>query len=223
MLEQIDRDVLRTHPDMHFFSGEDGPPLQHRQEMKRALFIFAKLNPGLRYVQGMNELYAPLYFYFRTDPDPEAARNAEADSFYCFMDLISEFRDHFCQQLDNSAVGIKAMMERLNSLLQRTDPELWSHLLHNNRVDPQFYAFRWITLLLTQEFPFPDSVRLWDTLLGDPAGRPDCLLRLCTAMLVLIRDELLAGDFAQNLKLLQHYPPVDVASILSSAATIRTS
>jgi TBC1 domain family member 13 len=67
--------------------------------MKRALFIFAKLNPGLQYVQGMNELYAPLYFYFRTDPDPEASQHAEADAFYCFMDLISEFRDHFCQQL----------------------------------------------------------------------------------------------------------------------------
>jgi Rab-GTPase-TBC domain len=32
------------------------------QEMCRALFIFAKLNPGLTYVQGMNELYAPLYY-----------------------------------------------------------------------------------------------------------------------------------------------------------------
>lgn len=32
------------------------------QEMCRALFVFAKLNPGLTYVQGMNELYAPLYY-----------------------------------------------------------------------------------------------------------------------------------------------------------------
>ena len=26
------------------------------------------------------------------------------------------------------------------------------------QMNPQFYAFRWITLLLTQEFPFPDAV-----------------------------------------------------------------
>lgn len=65
--------------------------------MKRALFVFAKLNPGLRYVQGMNELLAPLYYQFRTDR--ESAEHAEADAFYCFMDLIAEFRDHFCQQL----------------------------------------------------------------------------------------------------------------------------
>ena len=176
-MEQIDRDVMRTHPDLHFFSGDDQTATTHReactrhhipgqqipyltingqfpilssktapftqangyishggrshahqpahhilchgsalsnpspldprprvlraaaQEMKRALFIFAKLNPGLRYVQGMNELLAPLYFHFRTDPDPRDASCAEADAFFCFMDIISEFRDHFCQQL----------------------------------------------------------------------------------------------------------------------------
>ena len=69
------------------------------QEMKRALFIFAKLNPGLRYVQGMNELLAPLYYHFRLDPDRDNSAHAEADAFFCFMDIISEFRDNFCQQL----------------------------------------------------------------------------------------------------------------------------
>ena len=67
--------------------------------MKRVLFVFAKLNRGLDYVQGMNELLAPIYYQFRNDPKEGARENAEADSFYCFMDVISEFRDHFCQQL----------------------------------------------------------------------------------------------------------------------------
>ena len=69
------------------------------QEMKRALFIFAKLNQGLRYVQGMNELLAPIYYQFKNDIQVEERQFAEADSFYCFMDIIAEFRDHFCQQL----------------------------------------------------------------------------------------------------------------------------
>ena len=34
-------------------------------------------------------------------------------------------------------------------------------------------------------------MRLWDSLLSDPAGRTDCLLRLCTAMLLHVRQELL--------------------------------
>ena len=32
--------------------------------MKRLLFVFAKLNPGLTYVQGMNEVLAPLYYTY---------------------------------------------------------------------------------------------------------------------------------------------------------------
>ena len=58
-------------------------------------------------------------------------------------------------------------------------------------MNPQFYAFRWITLLLTQEFSCPDVVRLWDSMLSDPAGRSDCLQRICVAMLLNLRDELL--------------------------------
>lgn len=49
--EQIERDVARTHPDMHFFSGASGAAATHRAHLRRALFVFAKLNPGLRYVQ----------------------------------------------------------------------------------------------------------------------------------------------------------------------------
>lgn len=46
-----------------------------------------------------------------------------------------------------------------------------------SQVNPQFYAFRWITLLLTQEFNFADSLHIWDTLLSDPEG-PQVGLRI---------------------------------------------
>lgn len=59
------------------------------------------------------------------------------------------------------------------------------------QVNTQFYAFRWITLLLTQEFPFPDAVRLWDTLFSDTGGRQNCLLRICAAMLINLRNEIM--------------------------------
>ena len=32
-------------------------------------------------------------------------------------------------------------------------------------------------------------MRLWDSLLSDPAGRTDCLLRLCIAMLLHVRQD----------------------------------
>lgn len=67
--------------------------------MKRALLVYAKLNPGIKYIQGMNEIYAPIYYHFATDTDKAAAQCAEADAFFCFVELISEFRDNFCQHL----------------------------------------------------------------------------------------------------------------------------
>lgn len=69
------------------------------QEMQRALFVYAKLNPGLTYVQGMNELLAPIYYTLRTDVDEDAREAAEADAFWCFIDLMTEFRDNYCKQL----------------------------------------------------------------------------------------------------------------------------
>ncbi|KAH9576889.1 hypothetical protein CY35_01G186200 [Sphagnum magellanicum] len=217
LAEQINRDVKRTHPDMDFFCGPTAYAYENQEALKRILFIFAKLNPGIRYVQGMNEVLAPLYYVFKTDKDEDNAAHAEEDAFFCFVELLSDFRDHFCQQLDNSAVGIRSTISQLNALLRRQDEELWRHLEYTSKVNPQFYAFRWITLLLTQEFSFFDSLRLWDSLLSNPDGPLEILLRVCCAMLLCERSRLLAGDFTTNLKLLQHYPAVDIQHLLRVA------
>lgn len=36
MMQQIDRDVMRTHPDMHFFSGDGETSKQHREVCNRS-------------------------------------------------------------------------------------------------------------------------------------------------------------------------------------------
>ena len=53
-----------------------------------------------------------------------------------------------------------------------------------------------------QEFQFPDAVRLWDTLFSDPAGRTDCLLRICVAMLINVRTELLQVPVQSNITIM---------------------
>ncbi|XP_022002523.1 TBC1 domain family member 13 isoform X2 [Helianthus annuus] len=214
IIEQIDRDVKRTHPDIPFFSGDSAFAKANQDSLKNILIIFAKLNPGIRYVQGMNEILAPLFYVFKTDPNEDYAVNAEADTFFCFVELLSDFRDNFCQQLDNSIVGIRSTISRLSQLLKQHDEELWRHLEVTTKVNPQFYAFRWITLLLTQEFNFTDILHIWDMLLSNPVGPRETLLRICCAMLILVRRRLLAGDFTANLKLLQSYPSTNVSHLL---------
>ncbi|GMQ07043.1 hypothetical protein CsSME_00051400 [Camellia sinensis var. sinensis] len=146
--------------------------------------------------------------------------NAEADSFSCFVRLLSDSVDHFCQQLDNSSVGIHSTLSRLSELLKANDEELWRHLEYTTKVDPQFYGFRWITLLLTQEFDLHSVMRIWDTLLSNPFGVQEMLLRVCCAMLLCIKSSLLSGDFIANLKLLQHYPKINIEHLLRVAKDI---
>eukprot|EP01025_Chloroclados_australasicus_P041528 TRINITY_DN4400_c0_g1_i1.p1 TRINITY_DN4400_c0_g1~~TRINITY_DN4400_c0_g1_i1.p1 ORF type:complete len:353 (-),score=38.45 TRINITY_DN4400_c0_g1_i1:338-1396(-) len=217
ILEQIQRDILRTHPDMSFFSGNSKDVESHREQMQRALMIYAKLNPAVSYVQGMNEIYAPLYYVFKQDQTE--GDFAEADAFFCFMDILADFRDSFLTSMDrDSSSGSGATIQRLIDMLKKVDYELWDHLENKSKVNHHYYAFRWTTLLLTQEFQFPDVLRLWDTIFSDPRGRMDSLIRICIAMLKHIRGTLLEGDFTSNLKLLQKYPrDVDVQQILSLA------
>jgi hypothetical protein len=56
--------------------------------------------------QGMNEILGPLYYVLASDSDIEWAAYAEADTFYCFQNVISEVKDHFIKHLDSSTVGI---------------------------------------------------------------------------------------------------------------------
>lgn len=60
----------------------------HWESIERILFIYAKLNPGISYVQGMNELLAPLYFVLANDEDEDHRAHSEADCFYCFTAMM---------------------------------------------------------------------------------------------------------------------------------------
>jgi len=129
--------------------------------------------------------------------------------------------NNFCKTLDQSDVGIASWLTQLNLALKRFDFPLWENLESKN-LDQQFYSFRWLTLLLSQEFELPDVLRLWDTLFSDPK-RFDFLIYVCCAMLLCVRDQLLKGDFADNLKLLQNYPPIDIYVILHKAEELRNN
>lgn len=43
----------------------------HWEVVQRILFLYAKLNPGLGYVQGMNEIIGPIYYVLASDPNVE--------------------------------------------------------------------------------------------------------------------------------------------------------
>ena len=77
--------------------------------------------------------------------------------------------------------------------------------LKNQRKNNTYFRtnfHRWLTLMLSQEFALPDVLRIWDSLLADET-RSDFLIDVCTAMVLVIREDILTNDFADNVKLLQ--------------------
>lgn len=73
-------------------------PLYLQDALRRILIIFAKLNSGIRYVQGMNEVLAPLFYVFRTDPDSKnAVRNRTIPNIKLyFLSLIPSLVERYC-------------------------------------------------------------------------------------------------------------------------------
>jgi hypothetical protein len=52
----------------------------HWEVVERILFLYAKLNPGQGYVQGMNEIVGPIYYTFASDPDLDWRGEGESGS-----------------------------------------------------------------------------------------------------------------------------------------------
>uniref|UniRef100_A0AAQ6AAC3 TBC1 domain family member 13 n=1 Tax=Amphiprion ocellaris TaxID=80972 RepID=A0AAQ6AAC3_AMPOC len=241
ILLQIDKDVRRLYPDMAFFQRpteypcqlildpqNDYETLRRRVEQttlkaqtvnRNRSGVTNKINRVSSPNSGMNEIVGPIYYTFATDPNSEWKEHAEADTFFCFTNLMSENRDNFIKSLDDSQCGITYKMESVYSMLKDKDLELYLKLEEQN-IKPQYFTFRWLTLLLSQEFLLPDVIRIWDTLFSDQ-DRFHFLILVCCAMLILIRDSLLAGDFTVNMRLLQDYPISDVHTILTKAKELQ--
>jgi len=218
LMEEIQKDVVRTHPDISFFNTD--PQGTCQAVMQRILFIYAKLHPTVRYVQGMNELCGTLYYVFASGDSEEWLEHAEADTFHCFSLLVMEMQDMFIRQKDASDSGIIARIKQFTDLVEMHDPELHS-LLDQQGIDSAFYGLRWLTTILSREFNLPDTIRLWDTLFSD-TNRDEFLSYICCTMILEQREKLLKGDFAENLGLLQAYPESDINVLISTATSLRS-
>lgn len=81
------------------------------------------------------------------------------------------------------------------------DKPVWN-TLKRLKVETQYYALRWIMVLMCQEFDMPDAIRLWDTLLAED-GRFEFLNYLCAQAVLNVRECVVKGDFAEIMEGLQ--------------------
>ncbi|BGP36986.1 hypothetical protein JCM10449v2_000890 [Rhodotorula kratochvilovae] len=147
-------------------------PRTRRQALLRPLFVYAYLNPGVSYVQGMSYLAAVPFFVFSAAPS--SPLHAEAATFFVLGALLAQLRDLYVPTLDApalsappaaAAVGLGATVARFNSLLLFLDPAV-ADALDRKGVDLSALVMRWLTTLFANEFPLPDVVRVWDRVLS---------------------------------------------------------
>jgi hypothetical protein len=102
----------------------------HADVLAQVLFIYAKLNPGVKYVQGMNEVLAVLYYCFWSFSDFNVIPREylESDLFFCFTGLMTEIRDGFLRELDKEESGISGRVATFASLLKALEPRIFANL-----------------------------------------------------------------------------------------------
>lgn len=270
LFEEIEKDVRRTRAQMSFFfmpvdSSQDisndeislkadqireptkkGKEVQHKFEchcdvLSRILFIYAKQYPNIRYIQGMNEVLAPIYFQFCLDNEVDnnifkstqlnndttkSFEKIEADCYFCFDSLMSEINDLFIREKDNQLSGIQARIKKVNDMLKDVDRDIYNHF-QNLGIEIQFFMFRWYALLFTQEYELPDVLRLWDSILSfnnktsnQKEEKFSFLNFLCIAIILYKREEILGSDFATVMLSFQNLENLEVSVHIKMAQSL---
>ena len=176
----------------------------------------------MRYIQGMNEILAPIYYCFSQDKSEYFcnSESVEADAYYCFSNLMEELKDVFLRSKDNTENGINTRIKHLTDVLRVTDREVYN-LFYDEKVEVQFFAFRWYTLLLTQEFEMPEILRLWDSILSD-RKLLNFMIYICLAIIRIKRNEIIEKDFATIMLSMQNLEKIEIEKLIYTAVDILT-
>ena len=73
--------------------------------------------------------------------------HAEADTFFCFTNLMSDIRDFFIKTLDEAESGINGMMQKFMTKIKQCDPKIHGRL-QDQDIKPQYFSFRHVYNLI---------------------------------------------------------------------------
>jgi hypothetical protein len=257
LLEEIDKDVRRTHTDLNFFfmpskiedmkkltneeisevvdkrrsndvktiddiyiSGNNKDKFEtHGDVICRILYIYAKLNPDINYVQGMNELISPIYYCYSFDENENQKSNLEADTFWSFTYLMDDIKVLFMRNKDDTREGIFKKIELLEQILLIVDKDIYNHFKKHN-VELSHFAFKWFILFFTQDFILPDVMRLWDAIFCIK-DRFYYLFYISLAVMKIKKPQILKCDFAGIIIHLQNLDDLEIETILSEVVKIK--
>ena len=166
ILMQINKDLPRTRTEINFFNEKSkfNKDETNYDILRRILFIFAKRNQELGYVQGMNEIVAIIYYIYSLDENVYIKPFIESETFYSFEILLQEIKPIFMlQNVNYSQLFITMQIKQINDILKETAPDLLNYFNQINLVMDVF-LMRWLIVLFAQEFTFEGAISFWDRL-----------------------------------------------------------
>ena len=180
---EIVEDVKRTRQTEALFTAGDTAEL-----MARVLLVFAKTNPAVGYIQGMNEVLAVIVAAIWEDataasmdfPGVFGSGCWEADAYALFASVMGAIQLSF-----TSEDIIVTRCQAVQLMLAGKDPEL-EHTLTDLGIQPQLYMLRWIRILFAQLYSLSDTIIIWDAILlfGLNSGIVE---HICVTLLAMIR------------------------------------
>jgi len=236
-LSTIHKDVERTLGETKMFQSR-----AVKDMLTRILYIFHVRNSESGYAQGMNDIAAPFIIVFAREyadidcrtlavnPNfenilsEEILLAIEADSYWCFTRLLSCIKNNYTP----SFPGIIEMINKLNALLQKLDPEL-DKVLKANNIRYYDICFQWFVCLLLRQFSPHLKFRLLDFFFTDKESIDEWLVYISASFLMKFSNQmktLNAYDkilvFFTNLKT-ETWGELDVGMLLAEAHIYKNS
>lgn len=169
-------------------TSRNGRLRSRRQLVLRPLYLYASLNPGVSFVQGMSYI-AAVFFYVFAQPSPvnntattelsatatpTPFEEAEASTFFALSALLSQLRDLFVPALDGlgagddddrvptstTSTGLGSALGRFRALLLVIDSTA-ADALDRKGVDLNGLVVRWLTTLFANEVCVLHSISLF--------------------------------------------------------------
>ena len=191
----------------------------HSDVLERILYIYAKINKDVGYVQGMNAILAPIYYCYCLDNTCEK-ENIEADTFWSFSYLMDDIKKIFQKKNDGLKGGIFDKIILLELMVSKIDKDIFNKLQKNNKIDNFYFAIKWINLFFSQQMILPDVLRLWDIIFSEE-DRYYFVYIFSLAILEYNKKDILKKDYYEIIEKLQNINLDNVEQILKIAFNIK--
>lgn len=182
-IDEIEKDLNRSLPEYPGFQDEDGI-----NRLRRVLTAYSWVNPDVGYCQAMNIVVAALLIYM-----------SEAQAFYLLSTLCDRLVPGY---YSTTMYGTLLDQKVFESLVERTMPILWEHLVKSD-VQLSVASLPWFLSLYINSMPLVFAFRVLDVFFVEG---PKVLFQVGLAILRINGEELLdAGDDGTFISVLKSY------------------